>query len=185
MPSVALTYRCCRADVDLLHGEVHVRRQTQEITDVGGMILDPKSEAGRRTVALPAVVVETLDRHLALFPGSDADAPLFTGPAGTPLRRATWSRVWRAAVAATGAPAELRPRDLRHHAATLTARMPGITTKELMARIGHASPRAALIYQHAAQERDRAVASFLDDIVAASRPTPTADVVDPVWVARG
>ena len=35
---------------------------------------------------------------------------------------------------------------VRHHAATLTARMPGITTKELMARIGHASPRAALIY---------------------------------------
>jgi len=33
--------------------------------------------------------------------------------------------------------------------------MPGVTTKELMARIGHASPRAALIYQHATKERDR------------------------------
>ncbi len=31
--------------------------------------------------------------------------------------------------------------------------MPGITTKELMARIGHSSSRAALIYQHASEER--------------------------------
>lgn len=154
-----------------------VRRQAQEITGSGRMVLDPKSEAGRRTVALPAIVVDALDRHMAAFPGLDADAPLFTGPAGGPLRRATFSRVWRAAVAATGAPAELRPHDVRHHAATLTARMPGITTKELMARIGHASPRAALIYLHATQERDLAVAAYLDEIVAASKPAARADVL--------
>jgi hypothetical protein len=41
--------------------------------------------------------------------------------------------------------------------------MPGVTTKELMARIGHASPRAALRYQHATAERDRAIATFLDE----------------------
>jgi hypothetical protein len=29
----------------------------------------------------------------------------------------------------------------------------GATTKELMARLGHASPRAAMIYQHAAADR--------------------------------
>ena len=167
-----------RSDVDLLHGSVHVRRQAQEIAGSGRIILDPKSEAGRRTVALPATVIVALAAHMAAFPGPDADAPMFTGPAGGPLRRATFSRVWRAAVAATGAPAELRPHDLRHHAATLTARMPGITTKELMARIGHASPRAALIYQHATPDRDRAVASFLEEIMAASKPSPRADVVD-------
>jgi integrase len=59
----------------------------------------------------------------------------------------------------------LRIHDLRHHAATLTARMPGITTKELMARIGHASPRAALIYQHATEQRDREIAAYLDDAI--------------------
>ena len=149
------------------------------------MVREPKSEAGRRTIALPSIVVAALEGHLATtFSGPDSDAPLFTGPAGGPLRRATWSRVWRAAVAPTGAPAELRPHDLRHHAAILTARMPGITTRVLMARIGHASPRAALIYQHATQERDRAVASYLDEVVAASRPTQRADVVD-LTRARG
>ena len=51
--------------------------------------------------------------------------------------------------------------------------MPGITTKELMARIGHSSPRAALIYQHATAERDREVATFLEarfDAVKAASP---------------
>ncbi|HUQ62388.1 MAG TPA: hypothetical protein VM121_01365, partial [Acidimicrobiales bacterium] len=75
--------------------------------------------------------------------------------------------------------------DLRHHAATLTARMPGVTTKELMARIGHASPRAALIYQHATRERDRAIATYLDAVVGAEMPSPTAEVVDLEPAARG
>lgn len=57
--------------------------------------------------------------------------------------------------------------------------MPGITTKELMARIGHSSPRAALIYQHATRERDRSIADFLDDAIAStgrSRPNDVADL---------
>lgn len=58
----------------------------------------------------------------------------------------------------------------RHHAATLMAQMPGITTKELMARIGHSSPRAALIYQHATAERDRQVAAFLEAHIDATTP---------------
>ena len=63
--------------------------------------------------------------------------------------------------------------------------MPGVTTKELMARIGHASPRAALIYQHATKERDRAIASFLDEVVAGTaRPPKRAAVVD-IASARG
>jgi hypothetical protein len=40
--------------------------------------------------------------------------------------------------------------------------MPGITTKELMVRLGQKSPRAALIYQHATRERDRAIAEYLE-----------------------
>jgi hypothetical protein len=53
----------------------------------------------------------------------------------------------------------------------------GITTRELMARIGHSSPRAALIYQHATEERDRAVADQLDALTASTEQTPRAKVV--------
>jgi hypothetical protein len=57
------------------------------------------------------------------------------------------------------------------------ARMPGITTKELMGRFGHASPRAALAYQHATEERDEVIADFLDDQVAAAQRPQRAPVV--------
>lgn len=122
----------------------------------------PKSEAGQRTLSLPAVALEALERHLASHGQPGRDGVLFTGPRGEPITRAVLSREWQAARAAAEAPAGLRIHDLRHHAATLTARMPGITTKELMARIGHASARAALIYQHATAERDQEIAAFLD-----------------------
>lgn len=45
--------------------------------------------------------------------------------------------------------------------ATLAAQT-GATTKELMARLGFASPPLALIYQHAAQDRDQTIADELN-----------------------
>lgn len=71
----------------------------------------------------------------------------------------------------------MRLHDLRHHAATLTARIPGVTTKELMARIGHSSPWAALLHQHPTTERDHAVASYLDDVVASTECSKRAAVL--------
>ena len=40
----------------------------------------------------------------------------------------------------------------------------GATTKELMHRVGHASPAAALHYQHATQDRDVMVARGLAEL---------------------
>jgi integrase len=114
-----------RSDIDLMHSEVTVSRQAQEIAGAGRLVGAPKSDAGQRVVALPGFLVDALDAHLAAYVNVDREAVVFTGPEGTPLRRATLSRSWRAAVAATGAPEGLRLHDLRHHAATLTARMPG------------------------------------------------------------
>lgn len=50
--------------------------------------------------------------------------------------------------------------DLRHTGNHLAAAS-GASTKELMTRMGHASMRAALIYQHATEDRDRAIADTL------------------------
>jgi hypothetical protein len=36
--------------------------------------------------------------------------------------------------------------------------------KELMARLGHSSTRAALIYQHATRDRDQAIAKALGEL---------------------
>ena len=56
----------------------------------------------------------------------------------------------------------IRLHDFRHLAGTLAAAT-GAGTKELMHRLGHASPRAALIYQHATRERDIAIAEAMNE----------------------
>jgi integrase len=58
--------------------------------------------------------------------------------------------------------------DLRHTGGTLTATT-GATTKELMARLGHSSTRAAMIYQHATSSRDKSIAEGLGKLFDAAR----------------
>ena len=58
--------------------------------------------------------------------------------------------------------------DLRHTGGTLAAAT-GATLKELMARLGHSSPRAAMIYQHATSDRDQAIAQALGTLARQAR----------------
>ena len=67
--------------------------------------------------------------------------------------------------------------DLRHAAATLAVQT-GATLKDTMARLGHASPRAALIYQHAASDRDHAIARALDAAAQTAREAQDAQPAD-------
>ncbi len=48
----------------------------------------------------------------------------------------------------------------------------GATTAELMRRAGHASPAAALGYQHATEDRDRMLANALADLVPMATVVP-------------
>lgn len=155
-----------RQDVDLLHRKVSVVQQVHEVAGRGRIVVPhAKSEAGRRQVVLPGVVVDALIGHLNGYTDRAEDALVFTGPGGGPLYRARISAYWATACTEVGV-SGVRLHDLRHHAATLTARKPGVTTKELMARLGHATPRAALIYQHASEDRDQEVATFMDAEIA-------------------
>ena len=57
--------------------------------------------------------------------------------------------------------------DLRHTGNTLAAE--GASLRELMARMGHNSARAALIYQHATKDRERAIGAAISARIAAVR----------------
>ena len=46
----------------------------------------------------------------------------------------------------------------------MLAASPGATLAELMARLGHSTPAAAMRYQHAGQGRDQAIAELLSKI---------------------
>lgn len=154
-----------RGDLDIENARLTVLVQAQQVVGEGRIVTDPKSEAGQRTVSLPKVVIDALEKHLVSYGQPGEGGVLFTDPRGEPMTRALLSKEWQPARTVANAPEGLRIHDLRHHAATLTARMPRITTKELMARIGHASPRAALIYQHATEQRDREIAAYLDQAI--------------------
>src|SRR5207302_9748177 len=89
-----------------------------------------------------------------------------------PLRAKTLYRHWHRARAAVGLPAGFRMHDFRHTAHTLAA-VNGATTRELMHRMGHASPAASLRYQHATQDRDAALAKTLGDVFTRGRNEPS------------
>ena len=122
---------------------------------VGAAIGEPKSEAGARTVAVPPNVSGALTRHLEAHTGSKPSAWLFPGTDGKPSHPRTLNRVWNDSRAAAGRP-DLHFHDLRHSGLTWSAAT-GASTAELMRRAGHASPVAALRYQHATEDRDRSL----------------------------
>jgi integrase len=154
-----------RRHIDLLHRTVRIDAQRQQLDSGKAWEGPPKSEAGKRTVAIPAFVAAELERHLETYTDPEPDAYVFTSPLGAPLDRNNWNKCFRKAASVVGLPEGFRFHDLRGTGATLAAQA-GASLRELMARLGHASPRAALIYQHATAERDQAIASALDTLAA-------------------
>jgi integrase len=71
----------------------------------------------------------------------------------------------------------LRFHDLRHVGNTLASNT-GANLRELMARMGHASPQAALIYQHSTAERDRVIADALGEMIVRSLANKGDDQAD-------
>ena len=166
------------SDVDLATRTVHVLRQ---IIEVDGRLEEgpPKSDAGVRAVAVPPVVAVELATHLERFVGPSPDAPVFVGAKGATPRRANFSPIWSRARSAVGRP-DLHLHDLRHYA-NLMAASAGASTKELMSRLGHATPAAALRYQHATIERDQVIAARMEDLIGGRPQSATA----PLRVLRG
>jgi integrase len=154
-----------RRDVDLDDQTVRIERQLQELKDGSHVVGPPKSDAGHRTIALPPHMVQDLERHLRWFVAADPSSRVFMSPDGSSLRRSNLNRwAWQPACASV-APVGFRFHDLRHTGNTLAASTRA-STRELMARMGHSSPRAALIYQHATLERDRTLADALAVLAA-------------------
>ncbi|MCU1493244.1 MAG: site-specific integrase [Acidimicrobiaceae bacterium] len=152
-----------RNRLDLLHASIRIDEQRQELSRGTRIIGPPKTAAGVRTIAIPPHMVIDLEKHLLTWTSAEPDALVFTGPRTESLRRATFNTAWDQARTAVGLP-HLHFHDLRHTGNTLAAAT-GASTKELMSRMGHASPRAALIYQHATAERDIAIAKALSAAV--------------------
>jgi integrase len=148
-------------------GWVHVRNAVVELADGSFVVGPPKTVAGRRVVAVPAVILPDVVDHLQRFTGKGAKSYVLVGKRGGLLRRSNFQTIWRQALATAGVEG-LHFHDLRHTGNTLSAQA-GATLPALMARMGHASSRTALIYLHTSSTRDRAVAHALDGLVRRDR----------------
>ena len=163
-----------RRDLDLDAGFVTVRSAVVEIDSKldGGR---PKSLAGVREIGIPDVLLPEPREHVRRWSEPGSHGRVFKGPNGATPRRSNFNRLWQEAVAAAGIAPEVRLHfhDLRHTGNNLTR---GASLKDVMRRLGHTSTRAALIYQHADRDSERAIAAGLSETIRAALSEPNGHV---------
>jgi integrase len=151
-----------RCDLDLHAGMVTVRHSRVELLESPvAFDADPKTDAGRRTVAIPPHVVPALQEHLSTWAGDDR---VFVNRDGSAMRGDAIRQALTRVREQVGMPG-FRFHDLRHTGQTLAAST-GATTKDLMRRLGHASPAASYRYLHALEGRDAQIAEALSGLAA-------------------
>lgn len=159
-----------RRDVDLPNATIRIE-QSRTVTMHGkSLVKEPKTKAGRRTIAVPDALIKTMDDHLNRFAGPGPDDFVFVGITGVPLTANVLQVAWQRARAIVGRN-DLRLHDLRHTGLTLAAAT-GATTVELMHRAGHSSSVAAMRYQHATKDRDRIIADALGVFIDVANMDP-------------
>lgn len=169
-----------RSDIDMKNQLVKVRRGVVR-TSEGVKVGSTKSDAGARNIAIPPHLMPTVKAHLADHTEPGRDALLFPSASGGHLAPSTFygrepkkekvngveqykgGHGYYKARAVAGRP-DAHFHDLRHTGAVLAAQT-GATLAELMARLGHSTPAAAMRYQHAARDRDTAIAAALSKMV--------------------
>jgi integrase len=147
-----------RKDVDLIEGTVSVERAQIVLKNQPLIYGEPKSEAGKRTVALPQFLITNLKEHLALYANPEPEALIFTTESGTPIIKL--SKWWNRARKQLNA--SYTWHDLRHTAGIITGNQ-GATLAELMHRLGHSTVNAAMTYQHSTKQRDKQLALNIDN----------------------
>jgi integrase len=174
-----------RCDVAEDGSWVRVTVAHTEVAGRGIVVGPPKSRAGIRTIVVPEAIRADLVDHLRERVGGEPSALVFTGDRGRAIRRTNFSQrvKWTATVRKIGVPG-LHFHDLRH-AGNVWAAQTKVSTRDLMARMGHDDMRAALIYQRATQEAAERIARGLSDLADRHRAQGKDNDEDPDDGATG
>jgi integrase len=158
-----------RNDLDLRSRTVRIRATVVERSTGELLLGPPKSKAGRRTVGIPAAIIPDLEEHLATYVKDEPGAFVFPNMSGGMLRRSLFGKLsaWPQTVESMGLPG-LHFHDLRHTGNQFAANS-GAGLRDLMARMGHDSERAAMIYQHEARGADQSITNAIDTHVQTER----------------
>lgn len=137
------------SDYDSATGVVHVTK-----SDTG-----PTKTGQYKHIRILSRGIEAMTAYLAEQPRI-GNAPLFVGPKGGRLPRATLRDAWNRACTLAGIE-NFHLHDLRHVSLTLAAQS-GASLKDVQTRGGHASVQSSMRYQHSTAERDAEVAAMID-----------------------
>lgn len=154
-------------DVDLERGQLAIRRTLTRGAD-GLVFGEPKTKAGRRSIAIPAPIVAILkthrarqaERRLQIGPAWHDDGLVFDRGDGTVLHPNVVTHSFPRLARRLGLPG-IRFHDLRHTAATLMLAN-GEHPKIVQERLGHADISMTLgRYSHVTQDMQRDAADRL------------------------
>lgn len=165
-----------RERIDLLRGRVQV---AETLVQVGAdLSFGPtKTRKGRRMVPLPRRVCTELGKHLEQYVQPSADALVFTGVFGQPLRREWFRRTWWLPAVKRAGQEGLRFHDLRHTYVSLLIRA-GANPKEVSTWAGHSTVAFTLDrYGHLYDDADDSMPDRLDALLDATRRTEVAPVL--------
>jgi integrase len=101
------------------------------------VVKDPKSETGKRDVAIPPHLMPVVKADLSEHVAASRDALVFPAAGGGQIAPSSLYAVYHPARDKAGRP-DLRFHDLRHIGA-VPAAATGATLAELMARLGHST----------------------------------------------
>jgi integrase len=155
-----------RADVDLLHSRIFVRRALKDVH--GTLSFGPTKTHAHRTVSLPKFLVQELETHLTspttrIAP--EPDALVFPNDSGGPLRHNNFYRRHFQPATRRALPQNksgFRFHDLRHTCASLLIEQ-GVHAKAIQERLGHSSIQITMDrYGHLMESAYQSVADALD-----------------------
>lgn len=163
-------------DVDLDRGRLSIT-QTLVLIDNKPCLSTPKTESGRRSIALDAETLAILRGHrssvvqerLALGLGMSPTDLLFTSVDGAPLHPDWFGRTFTRHAMAAGLP-PIRLHDLRHTFATL-ALDAGVKVWDVSDILGHANISITLdLYRHAVPDTQAETTSRVVAMLMSGRP---------------
>ncbi len=165
----AIGLRWCDLDLDV--GVLRVRQTLQRVPG-GLVVVPPKTERSRRSIALPGVASRALVEHRermvveAISRGEELDQSgwVFTTKKGTPLEPRNVNRSFVALLDNAGL-RRIRLHDLRHTCATLLL-VQGVAPRVVMDTLGHSAIAVTMnTYSHVMPVMQREAASRMDDVL--------------------